>query len=446
MSIDIPTEAVLIYPEGANPKWSSAAHYSMFQRYQHPIFTALILGKPLLLPDITRDLLQHSPYPRPFQDESIQMNMDFLSLLEENCEVFYYPTESLTKLSAEIAYEDIGHANSKRITFASGGNTLYAMIPGTGEKCFLNGGHSGQHQFMAATANFIFLMHQRYGAEFVDPKAVLADFSLQKFIALKNYLYQTKTNQSESEIDRTESVLRYYVPYVDIFDWANRPNIPLFERIIAIRDLHRDSLSHWRVALEKMRKTTTNVHKTKEVVLPIPLKAALEHELTQISARSRIISIVSTLVSSPLLLLSPLSVVAPWLFERKQFKPLSQGRMDFYFYLQSLADTVQVSKTNQHEQNKRSHTQTAKRSIAISPSQQLITELTYLNQIPVEELERIPGIGPQVAKRIIEARPLSSFDELLMIAGIGDKRKSRLMSRSRDFAVAAQATQMVSRI
>lgn len=48
-----------------------------------------------------------------------------------------------------------------------------------------------------------------------------------------------------------------------------------------------------------------------------------------------------------------------------------------------------------------------------------------------EELESLPGIGPELARRIAAARPLHRVDELLRVDGIGPVRLAALRSRAR---------------
>ncbi len=43
-----------------------------------------------------------------------------------------------------------------------------------------------------------------------------------------------------------------------------------------------------------------------------------------------------------------------------------------------------------------------------------------INTAPLEELEKIIGIGPVLAQRIIEARPFDSLDDLIKVKGIGE--------------------------
>ena len=46
--------------------------------------------------------------------------------------------------------------------------------------------------------------------------------------------------------------------------------------------------------------------------------------------------------------------------------------------------------------------------------------LIDINTAPSEELEKIIGIGPVLAQRIIEARPFNSLDDLIKVKGIGE--------------------------
>ena len=48
--------------------------------------------------------------------------------------------------------------------------------------------------------------------------------------------------------------------------------------------------------------------------------------------------------------------------------------------------------------------------------------LVNLNTAPQGELEALPGIGPALARRIVEARPFRSVEDLDRVKGIGPKR------------------------
>jgi competence protein ComEA len=49
-----------------------------------------------------------------------------------------------------------------------------------------------------------------------------------------------------------------------------------------------------------------------------------------------------------------------------------------------------------------------------------------VNRAPLAELEALDGIGPELARRIVAARPFASTDDLVRVSGIGAKRLARL--------------------
>ncbi|PKL78686.1 MAG: hypothetical protein CVV27_02915 [Candidatus Melainabacteria bacterium HGW-Melainabacteria-1] len=58
-----------------------------------------------------------------------------------------------------------------------------------------------------------------------------------------------------------------------------------------------------------------------------------------------------------------------------------------------------------------------------------------LNQANVSELDRLPGVGPALAQRIVDWRrehgPFASLDDLLQVKGIGEKKLAKLKGQIR---------------
>lgn len=57
--------------------------------------------------------------------------------------------------------------------------------------------------------------------------------------------------------------------------------------------------------------------------------------------------------------------------------------------------------------------------------------LIHVNWDPLEKLEQLPGIGPVLAKRIIEQRHLGFFiehEDLLKVSGIGPKKLEQIIN------------------
>jgi competence ComEA-like helix-hairpin-helix protein len=49
-----------------------------------------------------------------------------------------------------------------------------------------------------------------------------------------------------------------------------------------------------------------------------------------------------------------------------------------------------------------------------------------LNKSSAQDLDRLTGIGPAMAQRIIEARPYSALEDLLKVKGIGEKTFAKI--------------------
>ncbi|HXF49193.1 MAG TPA: helix-hairpin-helix domain-containing protein [Verrucomicrobiae bacterium] len=74
---------------------------------------------------------------------------------------------------------------------------------------------------------------------------------------------------------------------------------------------------------------------------------------------------------------------------------------------------------------------------AVLPKENAVSDFAPLdlNRAELAELERLPGIGPALAQRIVEYRakngPFKNVRELLRVAGIGPKKLAELASRVR---------------
>jgi competence protein ComEA len=55
--------------------------------------------------------------------------------------------------------------------------------------------------------------------------------------------------------------------------------------------------------------------------------------------------------------------------------------------------------------------------------------LINVNQVSVEELTQLPGVGPDLAEKILAGRPYATPEDLKRIPGIGEKNFERMKSR-----------------
>jgi hypothetical protein len=60
------------------------------------------------------------------------------------------------------------------------------------------------------------------------------------------------------------------------------------------------------------------------------------------------------------------------------------------------------------------------------PQLRLLGLAIDVNRASVEDLEALPGVGPVMAARILDARPFQTLDELREVSGIGPRRFAAL--------------------
>lgn len=66
-----------------------------------------------------------------------------------------------------------------------------------------------------------------------------------------------------------------------------------------------------------------------------------------------------------------------------------------------------------------------------SPTDARGSDRIDLNQATQEELESLPGVGPEIARRIIDGRPYTSVEELRRVRGIGASRFAQIADEVR---------------
>lgn len=68
----------------------------------------------------------------------------------------------------------------------------------------------------------------------------------------------------------------------------------------------------------------------------------------------------------------------------------------------------------------------------MAPDDLAILELPIaVNEASLEELDTLPGIGPVLARRMIEGRPYQEIGDLRRVPGIGPKKLAQIRARAR---------------
>ena len=67
-----------------------------------------------------------------------------------------------------------------------------------------------------------------------------------------------------------------------------------------------------------------------------------------------------------------------------------------------------------------------------SPNMEQATAIININTATIAELDTLPGIGPAIAKRIVEFRnqqPFTNIEDIMLVKGIGKKKFAKLRER-----------------
>lgn len=76
----------------------------------------------------------------------------------------------------------------------------------------------------------------------------------------------------------------------------------------------------------------------------------------------------------------------------------------------------------------------------INTKQAEATETVDINNASTEELQKITGVGPVIAQRIIDARPYTSLDDLKRVKGIGDVTLQKIKQQGIAYASRKEVT------
>lgn len=90
----------------------------------------------------------------------------------------------------------------------------------------------------------------------------------------------------------------------------------------------------------------------------------------------------------------------------------------------ALTDGERIAALRAEERAEAKELSEIRRSLGIGPLAE--GETIDLNQASVDELQRLPGIGPALAARILAGRPYESVEDLLAVSGIGEVTLDRI--------------------
>jgi hypothetical protein len=194
--LSVPKGSLLICPELATTSaWARVGgrpYVGVIGHYQASILTALFLNKLIIAPSVIPDLLKDA------QEHEL---LELMQILSHNNNLLYISTVEDAALASEMARADEAAALQKGISTGT-----FAYLPGTDIRCALSSHHSGTDCYQASIGNFILLTHQLYECEYLDPVSN-SEFSIEKFLIVKDYLWKVQQAQSTKELSSAREVL-----------------------------------------------------------------------------------------------------------------------------------------------------------------------------------------------------------------------------------------------
>jgi hypothetical protein len=277
---DLHDSALLLAPELASQDWSNLRDAAdLVSRYDELILTALLLGRPMIMPAACLDTLERQVTIGTWgaAEAAIKVRDSVYLLRDEGCLTINEFSEDV-EWALRMASADLDAASAKGITFP-GSKSIWAKLPGPDTECVLTAGHSGLYQNLAAVANFALLAQQGYGAEHLQLTAI-SRFDFQRFLAIKAFIWDVVPPAASSSLVQARDVLSFYLPL-----GANRRSLlelQLLRQLVRLRKNYEGALDEWRSGIETLRQgAVEEYHDARKLLLelPIPVQRALEHEL-----------------------------------------------------------------------------------------------------------------------------------------------------------------------
>lgn len=339
--------SVLLFPESAKTSWdrgNDSIASKLFHHYQDDIFVSLVLGWKIQIPANFLVLLNQQKESIIFFERNVYQIKQMFDLLTQTGDIHFssFDDEVITsELMASSDYRAILE-NPKIQLCSSGGKTAFVkLIDHPGFECALSSGHSGGYQQNSSISNFVFLLHQRYGYEYVEPPSMTQLFSLSKYAALKNYLFGATPGELPSQLTKAKRILQIHIPSAKLVNHDLSVNFHIIENLLKIRDRYINVLHNWYSALEMLNSQTesTNPHnKANDLAW---LRDIILSDLKKEYQMGLIKNVVLNLLTIPIQL-PIISIVTSTIDTIDDLidSTNSLRKIDFYFYVHEIATSM----------------------------------------------------------------------------------------------------------